>query len=128
VIDGGQCIPYPGTAGINWQHFLYGFNNMAFCHLTVTDAWPLSTLSFVVFTGFTQPGQVVTARLCVHAYDLTVTCGSPGTISGGAGIGAVGVVYPPALLPPLTHGAFVQFNFPSNSVSGIIELLPYWYN
>jgi hypothetical protein len=132
VIEGGQCIPYPGYqsgssySGINWQHFLYGFRDMAFCHLTMTDVWPLSALSYVLFTGWTQPNQVLTARLCVHAFDLAVTCGASATISGG--VYQVNLVFPPSPLPPDADGAFVQFNFPTDSVSGITEVLPVWSN
>jgi hypothetical protein len=130
VIDGGTCIPYPPYeranntfSGLNYQHWLYGFNNIAFCHLTMTSDWPLNTLSYVLFTGWTQPFQVVTARLCVHAYDLAVACGNPATISGD--VYQVNYVLPPAL-PPYADGAFVRFDFPSSSVSGIIELIPVW--
>ena len=132
VIDGGTCIPYPpyeravnSFSGINYQHWLYGFNGIAFCHLTMTQDWPLNSLSYVLFTGFTQPDQVVTARLCVHAFDLAVTCGDPARISGE--VYQVNWVLPPSL-PPRSDGAFVQFNFPSNSVSGITEVIPVWSN
>jgi hypothetical protein len=132
VIDGGTCIPYPpyerasGTfTGLNWQHWLYGFSGTAFCHLTMTGDWPLNTLQYVVFTGWSQPGQVVTARLCVHSWDLAVACGTAATISGPPNPFQTNFVTPPPL-PPNAHGAFVQFNFPSNSVSGVIELIPVW--
>jgi hypothetical protein len=89
----------------------------------MTQEWPLKALSYVVFTGWSQPSQVVTARLCVHSYDLAVACGPQSTISGPPF--QTTFVTPPAL-PPNAHGAFVQFNFPANSVSGIIELIPVW--
>jgi hypothetical protein len=110
-------------SGLNYQHWLYGFNDVAFCHLTMPGDWPLSTLSYVLFTGWTQPFQVVTARLCVHAYDLAVACGDPATISGD--VYQVNYVLPPPL-PPYADGAFVRFDFPSGSVSGITELIPVW--
>src|SRR5206468_1947109 len=118
-IDGGTCIPYPPYeranntfTGLNWQHWLYGFGGTAFCHLTMSSDWPLKTLSYVAFTGWSQ--QVVTARLCVHSFDLAVACGTAVTISGAPY--QVSYVTPPPL-PPLANGAFVQFNFPANSVS-----------
>jgi hypothetical protein len=128
VIDGGTCIPYPPYnpatntySSINWQHWLYGFSGTAFCHLTMPGDWPVNTLSYVLFTGG-SPG-VVTARLCVHAYDLAVACGGVATISGDQY--QVNFVLPPPL-PPNADGAFVQFNFPSNTVSTINELIPVW--
>src|SRR5262244_2597591 len=55
VIDGGTCIPYPpynpainSFSGLNWQHWLYGFRAVAFCHLTMPSDWPLNTLSYVL--------------------------------------------------------------------------------
>jgi hypothetical protein len=130
VIDGGTCIAYPPYeaanstfSGLNYAHWFYGFGDAAFCHLTMPGDWPLNTLSYVLFTGWTQPSQVVTARLCVHSYDLAVACGAPATISGG--VYQVNYVSPPAL-PPYADGAFVRFDFPSSSVSGITELIPVW--
>jgi hypothetical protein len=130
VINGGTCIPFPpyeratGTfTGINYHHWLYGFSGTAFCHLTMTLDWPLKTLAFVVFTGWSQPGQVVTARLCVHSSDVAVACGSAATISGPSA--QTNWVGPPPL-PPYAAGAFVQFNFPPNSVSGVFDLVPVW--
>jgi hypothetical protein len=131
VIDGGTCIAYPPyetanntLSSINYDHWLYGFNDIAFCHLIMTSDWPLNTLSYVLFTGVTQSSQVVTARLCVHAYDLAVACGGAATISGPDY--QVNYVLPPAL-PPSADGAFVQFNFPASSVSTINELIPVWF-
>jgi hypothetical protein len=130
VIDGSTCIPYPPYeaanntfSGVNWQHWLYGFNDLAFCHLMMPGDWPLNTLSYVLFTGWTNQSNVLTARLCVHPFDLTVACGSAATISGPP-YQVNYVTLPP--LPPDANGAFVQVNFPSNSVSGIIELTPVW--
>jgi hypothetical protein len=129
-IDGGTCIPYPPYnqanntfSGLNYQHWLYGFNGMAFCHLTETLDWPVSTLSYVIFTGWTQSSQVLTAHLCVHGpLDTTVACGASATISG---LFQANYVFPPQPLPS-ANGAFVQFDFPANSVSGVIELIPVW--
>jgi hypothetical protein len=130
VIDGGTCIPYPPYeratntfSGLNYQHWLYGFSGTAFCHLTMPHDWPVKTLSYVLFTGWSQPSQVVTARLCLRSFDLTVACGSAVTISGPPY--QVNYVLPPQL-PPNADGAFVRFDFPSNSVSGVIELIPVW--
>jgi hypothetical protein len=125
VIDGGTCIPYPPSTstGLNWQHWLFGFSGTAFCHLTMTQDWPLNTLQYVVFTGWS--GGTVTARLCVHSWDSAVACGTAATISGPLNPFQTNFVTPPTL-PPQSHGAFVQFNFPSNIVSGVIELIPVW--
>jgi hypothetical protein len=131
VIDGGACIPYPGYispasgySGINYQHWLYGFSDVAFCHLTMHLDWPLNALQYVEFIGETQPSQVVTARLCVHGFDMTVTCGNPVNLSGG-GFQA-NFVFPPSL-PPNADGAFVQFSFPQNIVSVITQVTPVWF-
>jgi hypothetical protein len=128
IIDGGTCIPYPPpptAGGRSWQHFLYGFSGgIAFCHLTMPQDWPLNTLSTVVFTGWSD--GVTTARLCVHALGLAVTCGSAVTISGPPSPYQFSTVMPPSL-PPNADGAFVQFNFPFNTVSsGVIGLFPIW--
>ena len=134
IIDGGTCIPYPpydpsiGHSGLNWQHWLYGFRAVAFCHLTMPNDWPLTTLLYVLFTGWSDSSGVVTVRLCVHSYDFTVACGNATTMSGPPY--QVGFVTPPPL-PPNANGAYVRFDFPSKpsgiSVSGITELIPVWF-
>jgi hypothetical protein len=125
VINGATCIPYPPyqtTVGVPYQHWLYGFSQTAYCHLTMSDQWPVQNLSYVLFTGSTS-GGVLTARLCVHAGDFSVTCGASKTISGGYGVNWVA---PPSPMPTYASGAFVQFTMPSGQVSTIQELIPVW--
>jgi hypothetical protein len=130
-MEGGVCVPYPPYnnanntfSGLNYQHWLYGFSGSAFCHLTMSDALPVEKLSFVVYTGWTNNGNTLTAHLCVHSFDLSVTCGPASTISGD--IYQVNFVVPPSPLPPSLAGAFVRIDFPSNSVSGITTIIPVW--
>src|SRR5215468_2516626 len=73
-IAGGTCIPYPPSSGVSWQHWLYGFKDTAFCYLTATFDWPVGTLSYVLFSAWTTPEQVLTARLCVHGTNSTFAC------------------------------------------------------
>src|SRR6266496_6628653 len=51
--NGATCIPYPwsSSAGIPYQHWLYGFNNSAYCHFPVPNGWLVSQLSYVLFEG-----------------------------------------------------------------------------
>ena len=129
VIDGGTCIPYPQYRAtspymLNFQHYLMVFGGTAFCHLTVSSDWPFNSLQYVLFTGWSQ--QVVTARLCVHSGEWAVTCGQANTISGP--LPQYSFVVPPPQLPPgIGGGAFVRFDFPPNSGSGVTMLWPWWY-
>jgi hypothetical protein len=125
-INGATCIPYPPyqtSVAVPYQHWLYGFSQTAYCHLTMSDEWPVQNLSYVLFTGLS--GGVLTARLYVHSGDLSVTCGASATISGG-GYG-VNWVAPPSPMPPYASGAFMQFTMPSGQVSTINQLIPVWY-
>lgn len=134
VINGATCIPYPpydqslGHTGIAYQHWLYGFSahqlfGFAYCHLTMSNDWPVNNLSYVLFTGSVSSG-VLTARLCVHSGDFAVTCGNSSTISAGGF--PVNWVAPPSQMPPYVTGAFVHFVFPGGQVSTIRQLIPVW--
>lgn len=130
-IEGGTCVPYPPfnsanntNSGLNWQHWLYGFSGSAFCHLTMSSDLRIEKLAYVVFTGWTNSGNTLTARLCVHSFDLSVTCGPSSTINGP--VYQVNFVVPPSPLPPSSAGAFVRIDFPNNSVSGITTIIPVW--
>jgi hypothetical protein len=142
VINGGECLPYPpysptgNSGGIYWQHFLYAFSNgAAFCHLRMTQEWPVSTLSYVLYNGVPVNG-IFTARLCVHTGMSAVsTCGNPSTIptSGGVlGVFYTNYVLPPSPLPTDAAGAYLQITFPfaqTPTYEGVVlEVLPVWYN
>jgi hypothetical protein len=126
VINGATCIPYPypsstqSSFAIPYQHWLYGFRETAYCHLTMSSDWTVKNLSYVLFTGSTS-GGVLTARLCVHSGEFTVTCGSQRTSSGSI----VNWVAPPSM-PAYVSGAFIHFKFPTGEVSTIRELVPVW--
>lgn len=132
VIDGGTCISYPpyNTAnnmftGYNWQYWLYGFRGTAFCHLTFTSDWSISTLQYVVFTGWSS--GVMTARLCWSSYDLTEVCGPSNTIGpSGAADYEANFVLPLDHIPPLAAGAYVRFDFPANAGSAVSLVIPAW--
>jgi hypothetical protein len=131
VKDGGTCVPYPPYnpasntfSSLGWEHWLYGFNGPAFCHITMSDGLPVQKLSYVLFTGGTNGGNTLTARLCVHSFDLSISCGEASTINGG--IYQVNYVLPPNPLPPSPVGAFVWIEFPNNSVSVITTIIPVW--
>jgi hypothetical protein len=87
VLNGGTCIAYPPYnpatstfTGVNYQHWLYGFDGIAFCHIAMPGEWPVTALSAVVFNGSISSG-VLRARLCVHSGTATVTCGAESTIT-----------------------------------------------
>jgi len=128
VLNGATCMPYPpygssNVAAVPYQHWLYGFGQGAFCHLTMSDEWPVETLSYVLFSGLTNAGSL-TARLCVHDSSLTVSCGPTRSISGTST--SVNWVPMPPSIPPYATGAFVQITFPSGTVSTLNELIPVW--
>ena len=126
VMNGATCIPYPTyqpSSGVPYQHWLW-FSQTAYCHLTMSDEWPVQNLSYVLFNG--NAGGVVAARLCVHSGDFSVTCGPSRTISAGGF--AVNWVQPPSPLPPYASGAFMQFTTtPLGQLSTIFQLIPVWY-
>jgi hypothetical protein len=128
VINGATCIPYPpygnsAAAASAYQHWLYGFGQGAYCHLTMSNEWTVNDLSYVLFTGSTGAG-LLRARLCVHSGDFAVACGSERTISAGGF--PVNWVAPPSVMPPDASGAFVFILFPSSTVSTIRQLIPVW--
>jgi hypothetical protein len=126
VINGATCIPYPPyrtDVAIPYTHFLYGFSQLAYCHLTMSDEWPVQKLSYVLFSGYSN--VVLTARLCVHSGDFAVTCGLPKTITSGGF--PVNWVTPPSPMPTYASGAFMQFTMPAGQhVSVIHQLNPVW--
>src|SRR5687768_14848589 len=71
VINGATCIPYPNqtSVGVAYQYWLYGFGQAAYCHLTMSNEWPVNNLSYVLYTASVS-GGVMTVRLCVHSGDL----------------------------------------------------------
>jgi len=142
VINGGECLPYPpyqvggpNSGGLYYQHFLYAFSNgAAFCHLRMTEEWPISTLSYAVYSGVSS--STTSVRLCVHTgLSFVFTCGSLSAIppSGDApGAVSINVAAPPNPLPPDAAGAYLQFTFPERqpqTVEGaILEIIPVWFN
>jgi len=89
----------------------------------MSDEWRVNDLSYVLFSGITNAG-VLKARLCVHAGEFAVSCGSEKTISGTSV--SVNWVAKPNVMPPYASGAFVQITFPSGTVSTINQLIPVW--
>ncbi len=125
VVNGATCIPYPAfnaSTAMPYQHWLYGFGQRAYCHLSMVNDWPVTQLSYVLFSGSVSAG-VMTARLCVHSGDFAVSCGASKTLTPS---GSVNWVAPPSPLPSYPSGAFVQFDFPSGNVSTVRQLIPVW--
>ena len=143
VINGAECLPYTPFdtsantgGGLYWQQMLYAFSNgTAFCHLRMTQEWPLSTLQYVLFNILPVNG-IFTARLCVHdGMSTLATCGNSSTIpiSGGVfGVSYTNYVYPPNPLPANASGAYLQITFPfaqTRTYEGLVQqVLPVWYN
>jgi hypothetical protein len=130
VINGGTCIAYPPYnpatstfTGLSFQHWLYGFRGTAYCHLTMSAEWRVTTLSYVLFNGSTSSG-VLRARLCVHAGNVAVTCGAESSIVAG-GFGANWVA-PPGTMPPGASGAYVLFTFQPDAIALVFQLMPVW--
>jgi hypothetical protein len=124
--NGAVCIPYPAfstSAGVPYQHWLYGFSNSAFCHFPVPNGWAVSQLSYVLFEGTSPSNAPVRVRLCVSSFSsFAVTCGAEATLQGNAAINWVAL---PAL-PSNAATAFLSISFPSG-VSTIQHFYPVWF-
>jgi hypothetical protein len=127
AFDGAVCTPYPmsGTgASIPYQHWRYGFGQMAFCHFPVPNGWTVNQLSYVLLEG-TSPGDFtpVRMRLCVSSFSsFAVACGPEATLTGSAGLNWV------AMPGPQSNAAtaFVSISFPSG-VSTIQHFYPVFF-
>ena len=127
VVNGATCIgypPYQNTTAVPYQHWLYGFSNRAFCHITMSSEWTVQNLSYVLFTG-AVPSGTMKVRVCVHGGTLSVTCGPEVTISGS---GTVNWAPPPSPLPKYATGAFLDVAFPGplGVVSTLNQYIPVW--
>jgi hypothetical protein len=125
VINGATCLPYPNQAsvGVPYKHWLYGFSQTAFCHLTMTTEWPLANLSFVLFEATMNSGTL-TGRVCVHSGNFTDTCGSPATLTAPS---SVTIALPPVVTPAFQIGAYMQFTLPPSTVTTIHLIIPDWF-
>ena len=125
VINGASCVPYPAPGNNNnafqYHHLLYAYGQSASCHITMSGEWPVSKLSYVLFTGVVNSGTV-NARICVHTGGTSLTCGAWGSLTQGQ---TVNWVSPPAL-PAYAAGAFLEFTFPSGAWSLVAEVIPVW--
>jgi hypothetical protein len=117
-IDGGTCIPYPNTPqyGVAYNHWLWSFNFMAFCHITMTETKTANRLIEVLFNVPIATGPI-TGRLCLHDGGTTISCGPPGTFWAGL----------PATSLPSPSGAYVQFTNTSGNTAMITQLEPIWF-
>jgi hypothetical protein len=117
LIDGATCIPYLNTPqyGIAFNHWLWEFNLLAFCHITMNETKTASRLQQVLFNVSNATGTV-TGRLCLHGFfGATVSCGPPGTFFAL-----------PGSFPSPT-GAYVQFTNSPGSTAMITQLQPIWF-
>ena len=127
VINGAACIAYPATGGINYQQVLYGFNGASgYCHLTMSDDWPVQNLRYVFFNVLV-PSGATSVRLCVHSPNVwAVTCGPLRTVTSSSSA-QYWWVNAPNQISPYAIGAFVHFMFPSGlPATQILYVLPYW--
>ena len=123
-VNGATCIAYPPfdiSVAVPYSHFLYGFQQSAFCHFTVPNGWALSNLSYVMFSGSVSAGAApMRVRLCVYS-GFTATCGTEKTLSPG---GSVNWVAPPSPIPPYASGAYLSVRFASGAVSTLQQFHP----
>lgn len=122
--NGATCIPYPpfnASNAVPYSHFLYGFQQSAFCHFTVPNGWSVHDLSYVLFTGSVSSGSM-RVRLCVYS-GLTSTCGTEKTLTSSS---TVNWVAPPSPIPTYASGAYLSVSFPS-AVSTLRQFHAVWY-
>lgn len=126
--NGATCISYPPyntSIAVPYQHWLYGFGGMAFCHFPVPNGWLVDKLSYVLFEGSSPSASApVHVRLCVSSYSSTaVTCGTEATMSGTSAVNWVAL---PSPMPSSAATAFLSVSFPSG-VSTLQHFYPVWY-
>jgi hypothetical protein len=125
--NGATCIPYPqaATTAVPYQSFLFGFRNMAFCHIVIPNTWTLDQLSYVLYTVYQGGGQPMRISLCVtDAYGGTPACGSERTTDPGLNVNWVAL---PAPLPAGASLAYLQVMFPAGEVSRVFEFVPAFF-
>lgn len=126
--NGATCIPYPHadqSTALPYQSFLYGFKNMAFCHIVVPNTWTLSQLSYVLFTVNQGGATPMRISLCVtDPYGGAPTCGAERTTSPGLNINWVTL---PSPLPSSAQLAYLQVRFPPSEISRVFEFVPVFY-
>jgi hypothetical protein len=125
--NGATCIPYPhaSTTAVPYQSFLYGFRNMAFCHIVIPNTWMLDQLSYVLYTVNQGGPNPMRISLCVtDAYGGAPTCGSERTTGPGLNVNWVTL---PAPLPGGASLAYLQVIFPAGEVSRVFEFAPAFY-
>lgn len=128
VNNGATCIPYPhadSTTAARWLNVLYGFKNMAFCHVAVPNGWSVAQLSYMLYTvhqGGTSPMRI---SLCVaDAYGGSPNCGTEKTTSSGLNVNWVS---PPSPVPAAASVAFLMIRFPPGEFSRVFEVIPVFY-
>lgn len=126
-INGATCIPYPpsfdSTTSVPFGYQLVGFDQSAYCHLTMSSEWPVTDLVAVFIDSRTS--GTVRIRLCVHNFARAVACGAERTITA-ATLPRTEYVEPPGRLPPSPIGTFVFVRFPAGTVSTFNTLTPVW--
>lgn len=126
--NGATCIPYPHadpSTAVPYQSFLYGFKNMAFCHIVVPNGWTLSRLSYVLYTVNQGGANPMRISLCVtDVYGGAPTCGAERTTSFGLNVNWVTL---PSPLPSGAQLAYLQVRFPTSEVSRVFEFVPAFY-
>lgn len=126
--NGATCIPYPHndvSTAVPYQSFLYGFRNMAFCHIVVPNGWTLRQLSYVLYS--VQQGGVNPMRISLCVSDVwggAPTCGPEQTTSPGVNVNWVTL---PSPLPSGAQLAYLQVRFPVSEVSRVFEFVPAFY-
>ena len=125
--NGATCMPYPHapTTAMPYQSFLFGFRNMAFCHIVIPDTWMLDQLSYVLYTVNQGGANPMRISLCVtDAYGGAPTCGSERTTGPGLNVSWVAL---PAALPSGATLAYLWVRFPPGDVSRVFEFAPAFF-
>jgi hypothetical protein len=141
VINGATCIEsgsyLPDFSAFTKTYYLHIKNDgsagnvSVFCHLTMSNEWPLSNLKNVFF--ILKSKDPVLVQLCIHAGNAIEqpqmqTCGVQKTLSPDI---VQSSVEPPNPLPPYATtsyaaGAYVNFIIPKPNDTEIRVLYPFW--
>lgn len=128
VNNGATCVPYPyadSTTAALWQSVLYGFKNLASCHIAIPNGWHVGQLSYMLYTvnqGGTSPMRI---SLCVvDAYGGSPNCGTERTTSPGLNVNWAA---PPAPIPSGVSAAFLLIRFPPGEVSRVFQVTPVFF-
>lgn len=127
VKNGATCIPYPNESyvGIAYLSWLWGFRDMATCHVEIPNGWSVNQLSYMLYTVSQDGASPMTISLCVaNPYGGAHACGSPRTTTPGLNINWVA---PPAPMPAAAGVAYLVIRFPHGEYSRVLQVIPVFY-